>query len=95
MRTAKGKIKNTGDQGGPGRSGQSVADAAEGSGGQGLERQVRVEPAAQRRSPESIQFRKFMFDAFHILGTIHTEVRRCGLQYRDFKAVLQGPQLFQ
>jgi hypothetical protein len=36
-----------------------------------------------------------MFDARNILGTIDAEVRPCGLNDSDFKAVLQRSQLFQ
>ena len=36
-----------------------------------------------------------MFDARDILGAIDAEVRPCGLNDPDFKAVLQCPQLFE
>src|SRR4051794_11493896 len=53
------------------------------------------EHAAHERSPRLLFFSQFMFDARDILGAIDAEVRPCGLNDPDFKAVLQRSQLFQ
>src|SRR5436305_7834449 len=53
------------------------------------------EHAAHERSPRLLFFSQFMFDARNILGAIDAEVRPCGLNDPDFKAVLQRSQLFQ
>src|SRR6266480_3469972 len=60
-----------------------------------LVRVLRREPAAQRRPPTSPMFRKLVLHARDVLGSIDAEVRFGCLDNVDFKAVLQGPQLFE